>query len=239
MLFPTLDFAIFFLVAFVLIWAASPSNEWRKILLLLGSWVFYGAWDWRFVALLIASAVINWGAARLIYDAESRPRQKLIVTIGIIANLGILGFFKYYDFFLEELGGMLAGWGYARDLPLLQIILPVGVSFFTFQGMSYLIDVYRGRIRAESLLDITLLMSFFPHLVAGPIVRGADLLKSTARQLLLIRALGYSTPTYFHCELMLDQSGARLAKRHDALSIRHLRESGMLAKQVIEMARQS
>ena len=176
MLFPTLDFAIFFLVAFVLIWAASPSNEWRKILLLLGSWVFYGAWDWRFVALLIASAVINWGAARLIYDAESRARQKLIVTIGVIANLGILGFFKYYDFFLEQAGVVLADLGFARDLPLLQIVLPVGVSFFTFQGMSYLIDVYRGRIRAESLLDITLLMSFFPHLVAGPIVRGADLL---------------------------------------------------------------
>ena len=176
MLFPTLDFGLFFLVAFVLIWAVSVSNEWRKILLLLASWVFYGAWDWRFVALLIGSAIINWGSARIIYGAEKRRAQKLVVTIGIIANLGILGFFKYYDFFLEQLGVLLAGWGMARDLPLLQIVLPVGVSFFTFQGMSYLIDVYRGRIRAESLLDITLLMSFFPHLVAGPIVRGADLL---------------------------------------------------------------
>jgi alginate O-acetyltransferase complex protein AlgI len=184
MLFPTLDFGFFFLFAFALVWAASASNEWRKILLLLASWVFYGAWDWRFVALLIASAFINWSAARLIYEADTRRTQKLVVTIGIIANLGILGFFKYYDFFLQELGGLLAGWGYARDLPLLQIILPVGVSFFTFQGMSYLIDVYRGRIKAESLLDITLLMSFFPHLVAGPIVRGADLLpqfKATPR----------------------------------------------------------
>ena len=176
MLFPTLDFGLFFLAAFVLIWAVSASNEWRKILLLLASWVFYGAWDWRFVALLIASALINWGAARLIHGADTRRAQKIVVTIGIIANLGILGFFKYYDFFLEQLGALLAGWGMARDLPLLQIVLPVGVSFFTFQGMSYLIDVYRGRIKAESLLDITLLMSFFPHLVAGPIVRGADLL---------------------------------------------------------------
>jgi alginate O-acetyltransferase complex protein AlgI len=176
MLFPTLDFGLFFLAAFVAVWAVSASNEWRKILLLLASWVFYGAWDWRFVALLIASAIINWGSAKIIYGVETRRVQKLVVTIGIIANLGILGFFKYYDFFLEELGVILAGWGMARDLPLLQIILPVGVSFFTFQGMSYLIDVYRGRIRAGSLLDITLLMSFFPHLVAGPIVRGADLL---------------------------------------------------------------
>ena len=176
MLFPTLDFGIFFLVAFVAVWGVSGSNEWRKILLLLASWIFYGAWDWRFVALLIASALINWGAARLIHGADTRRAQKIVVTIGIIANLGILGFFKYYDFFLEQLGALLAGWGMARDLPLLQIVLPVGVSFFTFQGMSYLIDVYRGRIKAESLLDITLLMSFFPHLVAGPIVRGADLL---------------------------------------------------------------
>lgn len=176
MLFPTLDFGLFFLAAFALIWAVSASNEWRKILLLLASWVFYGAWDWRFVALLIASALINWGAARIIDAAETRATRKVVVTIGIVGNLAILGFFKYYDFFLEQLGALLADAGFARDMPLLQIVLPVGVSFFTFQGMSYLIDVYRNRIRSESLLDITLLMSFFPHLVAGPIVRGADLL---------------------------------------------------------------
>ncbi|RVT92514.1 MBOAT family O-acyltransferase [Sphingomonas crocodyli] len=176
MLFPTLDFGLFFLAAFAIIWAVSGSNEWRKILLLLGSWVFYGAWDWRFVALLIASAFLNWGAARLIYAADTRGTQKTVVTLGVIANLGILGFFKYYDFFLEQLGVLLGSWGMARDLPLMQIVLPVGVSFFTFQGMSYLIDVYRGRVRAAGLLDITLLMSFFPHLVAGPIVRASDLL---------------------------------------------------------------
>ena len=181
MLFPTLDFGLFFLVAFVLVWAVSASNEWRKILLLLASWVFYGAWDWRFVALLIASAFINWGAARLIDATDRYSSRKAIVTVGIVANLGILGFFKYYDFFLEQLGDLLAGWGYARDMPILEIVLPVGVSFFTFQGMSYLIDVYRGRVRAGSLLDITLLMSFFPHLVAGPIVRGADLLPQFER----------------------------------------------------------
>ncbi len=176
MLFPTLVFGLFFLLAFGVVWAVSASNEWRKILLLLASWVFYGAWDWRFVALLIASALLNWAAARIIYASETRGTQKLVVTLGVIANLAILGFFKYYDFFLEQLGTLLANAGFARDMPLLQIVLPVGVSFFTFQGMSYLIDVYRGRVRAGSLLDITLLMSFFPHLVAGPIVRASDLL---------------------------------------------------------------
>jgi D-alanyl-lipoteichoic acid acyltransferase DltB (MBOAT superfamily) len=176
MLFPTLEFGLFFLFAFAVVWAASCSNEWRKILLLLGSWVFYGAWDWRFVALLIGSAFLNWGAARIVDAAETRAMQRAVVTIGVIANLGILGFFKYYDFFLEQLGGLLTHIGFGRDLPLMQIVLPIGVSFFTFQAMSYLIDVYRGRVKAGSLLDITLLMSFFPHLVAGPIVRASDLL---------------------------------------------------------------
>ena len=189
MLFPTLTFGLFFLAVYALVWTAgSRSNEWRKILLLVASWIFYGAWDWRFVALLIASAFINWGLGRLIADSMTaaqadledweepdHSRAKMLVTIGVIANLAILGFFKYFDFFLGEIAPIITDLGFARDLPLLQIILPVGVSFFTFQGMSYMIDVYRGRTQPASLLDITLLMSFFPHLVAGPIVRASHL----------------------------------------------------------------
>lgn len=176
MLFPTLTFGLFFLAVFAIVWSANASNEWRKILLLLASWVFYGAWDWRFVALLIGSALLNWGCAALVARTWIEGRRKAIMLLGVAGNLGVLGVFKYYDFFLEQLGGLLAGIGFARDMPLMQIVLPVGVSFFTFQGMSYLIDVYRRRIAAADLLDITLLMSFFPHLVAGPIVRGCDLL---------------------------------------------------------------
>ena len=186
MLFPTLTFGLFFLATYVLVWTIGTySNEWRKILLLVASWIFYGAWDWRFVALLIASAFINWGLGRLIADSVAAEvdndedvanrRAKTLVAIGVAANLAILGFFKYFDFFLGEIAPLLTSLGFARDLPLLQVILPVGVSFFTFQGMSYTIDVYRGRTRPASLLDITLLMSFFPHLVAGPIVRAAHL----------------------------------------------------------------
>ena len=175
MLFPTLTFGMFFLVTFGAVWAVSRSNEWRKILLLVASWVFYGAWDWRFVALLIGSAVLNWGAARIIARGDDDRVRRHVMIAGIVANLGVLGFFKYYGFFLEQLGDVLAAAGFARDLPLVQIILPVGVSFFTFQGMSYLVDVYQRRVPAASLLDITFLMSFFPHLVAGPIVRAADL----------------------------------------------------------------
>ncbi|MDB5688279.1 MAG: rane-bound O-acyltransferase family protein [Sphingomonas bacterium] len=181
MLFPTLTFGLFFLALYAVAWAVRASNEWRKILLLLASWVFYGAWDWRFVALLIGSAVLNWGIARLIERSAEPGTRRLLIWIGVAANLGILGFFKYFDFFVEQAGVLLAAAGWARDLPLLQIILPVGVSFFTFQGISYVVDVHRGRVRAAGLLDITLLMSFFPHLVAGPIVRASDLLPQFAR----------------------------------------------------------
>ncbi|HWL47090.1 MAG TPA: MBOAT family protein [Sphingomonadaceae bacterium] len=176
MLFPTLTFGLFFLATYAIVWGASGSNEWRKILLLVASWIFYGWWDWRFVALLIGSAVLNWGAAALTARSTATGRRKALVTAGVIGNLAILGFFKYYDFFLEQLGVLLDGLGWHRDLPLLSIILPVGVSFFTFQGMSYLIDVYKRRVPPATLLDMTLLMSFFPHLVAGPIVRASHLI---------------------------------------------------------------
>lgn len=178
MLFPTLSFGLFFLVVFAVVWAANGSNEWRKILLLIASWVFYGAWDWRFVALLIGSALLNWGSAELIwYNREAPARwRRAIMIAGVAGNLLILGFFKYYGFFIEQLGDVLRHFGYARDLPLMQVVLPVGISFFTFQGMSYLADVHAERLAPAKLLDVTLLMSFFPHLVAGPIVRGSDLL---------------------------------------------------------------
>jgi len=178
MLFPTLSFGLFFLLVYAVTWSVRGSNEWRKILLLLASWIFYGAWDWRFVALLIGSAFLNWGAARLIVlqPEEAQRRRKAILIAGIAGNLMILGFFKYYDFFLEQLGDVLAMAGLARDLPMMQVVLPVGISFFTFQGMSYLADVHARRLAPAALLDVTLLMSFFPHLVAGPIVRGSDLL---------------------------------------------------------------
>jgi D-alanyl-lipoteichoic acid acyltransferase DltB (MBOAT superfamily) len=189
MLFPTLTFGLFFLALYAIAWSVRASNEWRKILLLLASWIFYGAWDWRFVALLIGSAILNWGTAQLIARAEEPAVRKALVVAGVVANLAILGFFKYFDFFVEQAGLLLAAAGWERDLPLLQIILPVGVSFFTFQGISYVVDVYRGKVPAAGLLDITLLMSFFPHLVAGPIVRASDLLPQFERTPTLTRGM--------------------------------------------------
>ncbi|MFD1036422.1 MBOAT family O-acyltransferase [Sphingomonas hankookensis] len=181
MLFPTLSFGLFFLVVYCVTWSLGRSNEWRKIALLLASWFFYGAWDARFVALLFVSAFVNWALAQAIVRSDDGRRGRMLVTLGVAANLGVLGYFKYAGFFLEQLAALLTPLGFGRDLPLLQVVLPVGVSFFTFQAISYLVDVHRRRVPAASLLDLTLLMSFFPHLVAGPIVRGADLLPQFRR----------------------------------------------------------
>jgi alginate O-acetyltransferase complex protein AlgI len=177
MLFPTLDFALFFLPVLILVWTiGQASNEWRKIILLLASWVFYGAWDWRFVLLLIASAVINWGiAARIHARLEAGASTQPWLGLGVTANLMILAFFKYFGFFIEQLAPILTRAGFGRDLPLIEVILPIGISFFTFQGMSYLIDIARRHTPPARFLDICLLMSFFPHLVAGPIVRASHL----------------------------------------------------------------
>ncbi len=176
MLFPTLTFGLFFLGLFAVAWAVRRSNEWRKLLILAASWIFYGAWDWRFVALLIGSALINWGVADRIVKADGHGRRRALLALGVTANLAVLGTFKYCGFFLQQVSATLHAIGWERDFPVLQIVLPVGISFFTFQGMSYLIDVYRGKTPPARLLDVTLLMSFFAHLVAGPIVRASDLI---------------------------------------------------------------
>jgi D-alanyl-lipoteichoic acid acyltransferase DltB (MBOAT superfamily) len=176
MLFPTFAFGIFFLALFAMVWSLGRHNEWRKIVLLVASWIFYGAWDWRFVLLLIGSSLLNFSCAALVERTAGARSRRAMIALGVACNLGILCVFKYYGFFVEQAHALIARFHLPLDPPFLQIILPIGVSFFTFQGISYIVDVHRGRIRAASLLDVTLLLSFFAHLVAGPIVRGADLL---------------------------------------------------------------
>ena len=177
MLFPTMIFGLFFLFVFVTAWGLDRENGRRKAFLLLASWVFYGWWDWRFVGLLIFSATFNWAIAEAIDRAPKRATRKWLVALAVVVDLGVLGVFKYYGFFIDQLGAALDMLGWKRDLPLLQIVLPVGISFFTFQAISYVVDVYKGTCqKARSLLDVMLLMSFFPHLVSGPIVRARDLL---------------------------------------------------------------
>ena len=182
MLFPTMIFGLFFLFVFVTAWSLDRENGRRKAFLLLASWVFYGWWDWRFVALLIFSATFNWAVAEWIDRSSTQRRRKALVALAVVVDLGVLGVFKYYGFFIDQLGAALDMLGWKRDLPLLQIVLPVGISFFTFQAISYVVDVYKGTCeKARSLLDVMLLMSFFPHLVSGPIVRARDLLPQFAQ----------------------------------------------------------
>ncbi len=189
MLFPTLAFGIFFLFVYFTAWSLDRENGRRKLFLLLASWFFYAQWDWRFVGLLIVSALLNWAVAAAM-ARKPVDRRGGLVALGVLVNLTILGFFKYYGFFIQEAGELLTRVGWERDLPLLQVILPVGISFFTFQGMSYVIDVHRGKTPpAKSLLDVMLLMSFFPHLVAGPIVRASDLLPQFDRTPRLTREM--------------------------------------------------
>jgi alginate O-acetyltransferase complex protein AlgI len=174
MLFPTLAFHVFFALVFCGNWMMRRAGDWRLIMLLVASWIFYGWFDARFVALLQASALLNWGAGRLILGQPERARGWLVA--GVFANLLILGFFKYYGFFVQQVNdAMLAPMGMGR-IRALDVILPVGVSFFTFQGISYVVDVAKGRSAPARLLELALLMSFFPHLVAGPIVRPAHIL---------------------------------------------------------------
>ncbi len=187
MLFPTLDFAIFFLAIFALGWALRRHAEPRKLVLLAASWFFYGFWDWRFLALLGGSSAVNYAAGVLLARTGGDRHRRRIVALALAANLATLGFFKYYDFFIDSLADLLRSAGFERDLPFLEIVLPVGISFFTFQGISYVVDVYRGHLRPAPPIDMFLYISFFPQLVAGPIVRGSDFLPQLAKPPALAR----------------------------------------------------
>lgn len=194
MLFPTLEFALFFIIVFALNYQFVAQATLRKAMLLVASYVFYAWWDWRFTSLLAGSSLLNYLAGLAVVRAEGRPiLRRIIIGLAIAANLGVLAFFKYFDFFLGNLAVALRSVGLERDLPLLQIILPVGISFFTFQGISYVVDVARKEIpAARSPLDLFLYISFFPQLVAGPIVRASHFLPQLAQRPQLSRArLGF------------------------------------------------
>ncbi len=190
MLFPTFEFGVFFLIVFVVSWELRRKVDMRKLFLLAASYTFYGWWDWRFVGLIALSSLANYLFGRAIGGFERDWIRRLFVGLAVIANLSVLGFFKYYGFFLESLDDVLTSVGLARDLVFLEIILPVGISFFTFQGISYVVDVYRREINAvRSPLDIFLYISFFPQLVAGPIVRAAHFLPQLEEKPRLTRAM--------------------------------------------------
>jgi alginate O-acetyltransferase complex protein AlgI len=165
MLFNSIEFALFLPVVFALYWAIKPTI-WQNVVLFISSYFFYACWDWRFMFLLLFSTALDYFTAIMI---EQKPRQRVTwFWLSIAANLGFLGFFKYYNFFAESMANLLAVAG---------IILPVGISFYTFHGLSYMIDVYKGRIKPErNFVDYAVFVSFFPLLVAGPIERATHLL---------------------------------------------------------------
>jgi alginate O-acetyltransferase complex protein AlgI len=174
--FPTIEFAVFFVAVFILSWALMPHpRAWRPFIL-VASYVFYGWVDWRWVLLLVSSSVVNTVAARVIVTSPSARARKNALIAAVGFDLGLLCVFKYFGFFVSEVDEFLDALGLGSPLPLVQIILPIGISFFTFQAISYVVDVYRGDTKAASLGDVAILQAFFPHLVAGPIVRANELL---------------------------------------------------------------
>jgi alginate O-acetyltransferase complex protein AlgI len=149
----------------------------QNYLLLIASYVFYGYWDWRFLFVMLFSTVVDYFAGIGIGRSQSQSRRKMILVASVCVQLGLLGLFKYYGFFSHELGGLFARLGVPVSFPTLDVLLPVGISFYTFQTMSYTIDVYRGQFKyTKNFIDFALFVSFFPHLVAGPIVRASKLL---------------------------------------------------------------
>jgi len=176
------SFVFWFFLAIVLALYRFLPHKYQNRMLLVASYVFYGYWDYRFLSLIFASTLIDYLVANWIHDSRAQSRKRNILLVSLVANLGLLGFFKYYNFFSQELAGMLAGIGITLPLPVLNIVLPVGISFYTFQTMSYTIDVYRGVTRpTRSFPDFALYVSFFPQLVAGPIERSNHLLPQILR----------------------------------------------------------
>ena len=176
MLFNSLDFLIFYVVIFFLYWAVPREKiKLQNILLLCGSYFFYGWWDWRFLSIIVFSTVVDYILGLQI--EKQAHRKKLFLKISIFTNLCLLGVFKYFNFFIDSWVDLWSIFGYEMSVSTLNIILPVGISFYTFQTMSYTIDVYRGDIKAtKDFLAFATFVSFFPQLVAGPIERASNLI---------------------------------------------------------------
>jgi alginate O-acetyltransferase complex protein AlgI len=175
MLFNSLEFWIFFTIVLTLVHLLPHRGQ--NVLLLAASYAFYAFWDWRFLSLLFISTLVDFFAAPLAVPGRSRASRRFAIATSVVVNLGILGFFKYFNFFAESFVDLFGAPQPGTDDVFMNIILPVGISFYTFQTMSYTFDVYAGRIRpVRSLLDLGLYVAFFPQLVAGPIERGARLI---------------------------------------------------------------
>ena len=175
---------IFLPVVFLLYWFVFKPLKWQNVLLLVASYVFYGWWDWRFLLLIVITSLSSFGSGLLIERYEGRRGlQRTVSAANIVLNLGILGTFKYFNFFKDSLASLLALAGITPDWPTMNIILPVGISFYTFQALSYSIDVYSKKFKpTRDIVAFFSFISFFPQLVAGPIERASNLLPQMLRE---------------------------------------------------------
>lgn len=178
MLFNSIDFAIFLPVVFVLYWFVTNENlKLQNFLIVASSYLFYGWWDWRFLSLILFSSLIDYMVSLKLKEEGDRSKRKALLWISITINLGLLGFFKYYNFFVDNFITAFSFFGSEIQARTLNIVLPVGISFYTFQTLSYTIDVYRRKLEpSNDFIAFSAFVSFFPQLVAGPIERATHLL---------------------------------------------------------------
>jgi len=175
MLFNSFQFAIFFLTFYGLYLVLN--HKWQNRLLLIASYVFYGSWDWRFLSLIWISTILDYACGIKIHEAMDPKRRRFFLTLSVAGNLTVLGFFKYFNFFAENFQALVGRFGFEIHPNFIYIILPVGISFYTFQTMSYTIDIYYKKMKPTyNFLDLSLFIAFFPQLVAGPIERAKHLL---------------------------------------------------------------
>jgi D-alanyl-lipoteichoic acid acyltransferase DltB (MBOAT superfamily) len=177
MLFNSFEFVVFFIIVFFIYYKSYNKLTLQNTLLLVSSYVFYGWWDWRFLSLIIISSLSDYFIGKAIDQNNDKKQRRQLLILSLLVNLGILGFFKYYNFFTESFSDFVRLFGFESNPAFLNIVLPVGISFYTFQTMSYTIDIYRGKMKStNNLLEFMTFVSFFPQLVAGPIERASHLL---------------------------------------------------------------
>lgn len=184
MLFNSIEFLLFLPITFIVYWVVFKNNiKGQNFFLLFASYVFYGWWDYRFLGLIVASTLVDFFVGRALGNTKLKSNRKWLLGLSITFNIGLLGFFKYYNFFIESWIEAWATIGVAMHTSTLQIILPVGISFYTFQTLSYTIDVYRRKLApTNDIINFGVYVAFFPQLVAGPIERATRLLPQFSKK---------------------------------------------------------
>ena len=177
MLFNSLEFAFYLPLIFLAYWLLKEQLKAQNTFLVVASYIFYGWWDWHFLTLIIFSSIVDYLIGLFLRKEEKKTKRKLLLGVSLLTNLGLLGVFKYYNFFVESFVDAFSLFGHKFDIQTLSVVIPVGISFYTFQTLSYSIDVYRKKLEpARDLISFFAFVSFFPQLVAGPIERATNLL---------------------------------------------------------------